>query len=73
MPTASQQQVNEYYFGATGPISFGRKQFYLSKELKHRSDHRKMMQNKWAAMTPEERAKRLEDERNWNANRYTDI
>ena len=57
MPTANQQETNLYYFNTTGPISFGRKPFYLSKEKKHRQDHRKMMRDKWNALTPDEKAK----------------
>ena len=57
MPTANQQETNLYYFDTTGPMSFGRKPFYLSKEKKHRQDHRKMMRDKWDALTPDEQAK----------------
>lgn len=57
MPTANQQEVNLYYFNTTGPMSFGRKPFYLSKEKKHRQDHRKMMRDKWDALTHDEQAK----------------
>ena len=57
MPTASQQETNLYYFNTTGPMSFGRKPFYLSKERKHRQEHRRMMQAKWDALTAEERMK----------------
>lgn len=57
MPTANHQEVNEYYFNTTGPMSFGRKPFYLSKERKHRQEHRRMMQAKWDALTDEERLK----------------
>lgn len=57
MPTANQQETNLYYFNITGPMSFGRKPFYLSKEKKHRQDHRKMMRDKWDALTPDEQVK----------------
>ena len=57
MPTANQQETNLYYFNTTGPMSFGRKPFYLSKEKKHRQEHRNMMRDKWDALTPDEKAK----------------
>ena len=57
MPTANQQQVNEYYFGIPQCESGRYRHWFATDERKSRSDHRKMMRDKWDALTPDEQAK----------------
>lgn len=73
MPTANQQQINEYYFGVPQCESGRYRHWFASDERKARLDHRKMMAEKWAALTPERKEQLRQDERNWNNNRFTDI